>query len=601
VRRRSSASALLPQEQEGALRKLLVLQARQARRVPVPVLFAATVIAAVAYGHAPLFLILAWMGLVIVLQAVRWHGMTWLALRRHWSIQQRTRLAVALSALTGWVHGLSAAFFPDLGELERAVLTMVLIGLSAGAVATTVGSWRSLLAYVTPALGPLAVMWAVWPSNDYARWVTVVVAVLIVMFAAVVMLMGRDVHWMFLESYRIRLDQRRLNRDLRRALDQAEAANRAKTRFLASASHDLRQPMHTLSLFGAALSMRPLDERSRTLVGQLNASMQALSGLLNELLDVSKLDAGVVRAQPGSFNLSRLLAKLAGEYGSHARAKGLTLTVQCPDNACCLADALLLERLLRNLVDNAVKYTDRGTVHMAVHEEPGAWRIEVIDTGSGIPLAEQERVFEEFYQLGNPERDRARGLGLGLSIVRRIADLLGLQLQLHSIPGEGTSVALSVPATPTAEMAAAQVEDVPHRRLDGLRVLVVDDEEAVRQGMQALLEAHGCEVLLAGGTHEALALAHRVRPHLLLADFRLRGGDDGLQTVRAVRAVWPGLPAALISGDSAPARLRDAHEAGVRLLHKPVPASLLRQILEEARPSAGQEAPTDDAAHLPRA
>lgn len=257
------------------------------------------------------------------------------------------------------------------------------------------------------------------------------------------------------------------------------------------------------------------------------------------------------------------------------------MQLECPRDSYTATDPALLERLLRNLLSNALKYTESGSVSLACHRDADRWLLEVRDTGRGIPPAEQARVFEEFYQLDNPERDRSKGLGLGLAIVRRLCDLLEIELQMDSTPGVGTrfSLDLTVVQAQQSESGPKQTIAAPPA---GLRVLVVDDEEAVRLGMSSVLSEMGLVVRSADSSAGAVALLAEFEPQLVLADFRLRGDDDGLSTIRALRRQLPGLPALLISGDTAPSRLREARAAGVPLLHKPVAINDLRKAIAQA-------------------
>jgi CheY-like chemotaxis protein len=240
-------------------------------------------------------------------------------------------------------------------------------------------------------------------------------------------------------------------------------------------------------------------------------------------------------------------------------------------------------------VENAIKYTPAGEVSVRVAAAgPEHWALSVEDTGIGIPLAEHQRVFEEFYQLHNPERDRTRGLGLGLSIVRRLAQLLGIPIDLRSASGFGTRFELKVPRRDRAGSAgpeAARPFDAMHpgTSLQGTRVLVLDDEEAVRQGMETLLQAYGCEVRLAGSIAEALEHCEAMQPDIALVDLRLRGEENGIRAIeRLRRAAW--MPAILVSGDTAPDRIKEAHDAGIPLLHKPVaPQALYGSIEREVQ------------------
>ncbi|HRO57857.1 MAG TPA: ATP-binding protein [Burkholderiaceae bacterium] len=426
---------------------------------------------------------------------------------------------------------------------------------------------------------------------------------LILMFCLVLLGLARDAWAAFSESFAIRLDQVALNRQLHAALDDAETASRAKTRFLASASHDLRQPLHTLSLFGAALEMRPLDARSHEIARSMNEALQHLSSELDALLDVSKLDAGVVRVTPANIDVGRLLERIAAPYAETiGRTGGVSLDVDCEAGLIVRSDRSLLERVLRNLIDNAVKYTEKGSILVEARRRNGTVHVLIADTGVGIPDAEQTRIFEEFYQIGNRERDRRKGLGLGLSIVRRLTELLDIDMSLDSAPSRGSRFTLQIAAASPSQAPPAQIleTEAPHMALD---VLVIDDEPSIRLGMRTLLEGLGCRVELAASTEDALAAATERPPDLVLADLRLQDDDDGICAIQAIREIHPGTPAILVSGDTAPDRLRDADAAGIPMLHKPVPVDQLRQaiikVIEEGAVPGQEHAPGQRGGDVP--
>ena len=570
--------------------ELPALYHAQAWRVPLPVLMAALAVAALAFERAPWWLTSGWVLAVAAVLALRHMVIRTAHLRLELPIRWRLNAVAAVSALGGIVHGSSVMFWPHLGDLGRAVQSMFVLGLCAGSIATAFGYQRIVLAYLLPMLLPLGMSWALGLGAGLglgASGASAGVLLMFVLYGGLLTVLARDTFKLFRESFDAR--QR-----LQVALDAAESANRAKTRFLASASHDLRQPMHTLSLFSAALAMRPLDPRSQAIVSQMNVALQALSSQLDALLDVSKLDAGVVVAQPVNFSLDQMLRRLHGDYEPLAARKGLALQLSSFTAAVVHSDPVLLERVLRNLLDNAIKYTPAGVVTVVaskvVRGAAAGFELTLRDSGPGIAGAEHERVFEEFYQLGNPERDRRQGLGLGLSIVRRLAHLLELQLQMVSAPGQGTQFTLQLAAA-SAHLAAAAVPASALPSLQALDVLALDDEEAVRAAMQALLEGLGCTVRMAADTQSALALARERTPHIVLADLRLRGAEDGLLAVQALRQLQPGLAALLISGDTPPERLRQVHASGLTLLHKPVAMeTLVRAIWNELQAATQSEA-----------
>lgn len=561
--------------------ELLTLLARQAQRVPLSVFLACAMIGAFAWSKVPAPAIGGWLALVAIVLGVRRRILQRLPSMTSVHEAQRLRIATLLSVANGVAHGLSLGFFFLLPELERTLHTLVLLGLCAGAVGTTAGYRPVFAAYMLPTSGALVVAWAATPLVVSASWLEASMALLILLFCMVLLGMARDSWRAFEESFDIRLQQIALNDQLRVALEEAEAASRAKTRFLASASHDLRQPLHTLSLFGAALELRPLDPRSHEIARNMNEALQDLASELDSLLDISKLDAGVIRVVSSAFDVSRLLERVVHPYAANLAGTDVSLSTDLEPDLKVETDRLLLERILRNLVDNAAKYTDRGDVKVVARRHGEGVQITITDTGPGIPPEEHGRVFEEFYQLGNRERDRRKGLGLGLSIVRRLVDMLDITIRLESAPSQGTRFVLDLPLQTQGEAIDSEAMPVSSA-IAGLKILVIDDEASVRLGMKTLLEGLECRVTLAGGTTEAIVAVDRSRPDIVLADMRLRGDDNGLAAIRAIRARHPSVPALLISGDTAPDRLREAAAAGVSMLHKPVPVELLRRSISEA-------------------
>ncbi len=362
----------------------------------------------------------------------------------------------------------------------------------------------------------------------------------------------------------------------------AEAANRAKSQFLAAASHDLRQPLHALGLFAASLSDKVGDGELRGLTENISASVEALETLFNELLDVSKLDAGVIQPNLTAFPLHGVLDRLRVDYEPEARSKGVRLRI-VPTSARVYSDPVLLERILRNLIANAIRYTASGAVMVCCRHRRDSYTIEVRDSGIGIPADKLDRVFDEFYQIGNFERDRRKGLGLGLAIVRRIEHLLGYHVQVRSAVGRGTTFSFDVPRAhaETLERTAAP-RAAPVDTLRDKCVVVVDDEHAVLEGMTSLLTGWGCQVIAADSLREALGRIKRLAamPHAIIADYRLREGETGIEVIRSLqRTLGTHIPAMLITGDTATERLREVQESGIPQLHKPVAPAALRASL----------------------
>jgi signal transduction histidine kinase/ActR/RegA family two-component response regulator len=555
--------------------ELLGYLSRQALNVAFGVTLVTVVVLFFARA-APLWMSIGWAFTVAVVAVARIFVLRALPHRPASASPSRLNIVVALAALNGLAHGLCIFFWPFLTDLQKAMQTLIVTGLCTTSIVSGLGYMRAYVAYLVPTMGPTAAAWMLVVGGSGEPGSTGDAVAVFARFAgtaAFLLLLARDTFRRFLDAHHSR-------ERLRQALEVAEHANRAKTRFLASASHDLRQPMHTLSLFAAALTMRPLDNASREIARHIDTALQALSSQLDALLDVSKLDAGIVAVRASEFSAVQLLGRLVSEFEPAARRKGLRLDLEAPAEANVLSDPMLLERVLRNLVDNAIKYTPSGSIDLTIDADHDHWIVRVRDTGTGIPASEQKRVFEEFYQVGNPERDRTQGLGLGLSIVKRLGELLALDLSMRSTVGVGTVFEMRLPAVglvcgPPASSAAAT------SNLRGLSVLVVDDEEGVRLAMQTLFQGLGCQCSAVAGRETALEAARESRPDIVLADLRLRGNDDGIAVVHALRELHPDIPALLVSGDTAPERLRDAHVAALRLLHKPVPVDVLTKTIRE--------------------
>lgn len=372
--------------------------------------------------------------------------------------------------------------------------------------------------------------------------------------------------------------------ELRSKKEEAETATLAKSRFLAAASHDLRQPIHALGMFVARLAQLPHDRETRHLIANLEASVRAMQDLLDALLDISRLDADAVRVHLQSFPLGQLLEQLRGALLPVATDKGLRLRVRA--NALwVMSDPTLLHRILLNLVGNALRYTGQGGVLVGCRRSRGGshvW-IEIWDTGIGIAPQHQQQIFREFYQIGNPERDRSKGLGLGLNIVDRTARLLGHPLQLCSRPGRGTRFRIEVPlASPgSPDALPAAIEALPLDDVGGLRVLVIEDDRQSAQALRGLLDSWGCVVAVVEGLQGALTtVGGGFEPDLVLSDFRLRAGETGLRTLQRLRdALQRPIPACLMSGDTDPQLIQACRDAGLPLLHKPVRPAKLRTLM----------------------
>ncbi len=363
---------------------------------------------------------------------------------------------------------------------------------------------------------------------------------------------------------------------------QAEVANAAKSRFLAAASHDLRQPLQTLALLQALLAKNVEGEKARSLLARLDDTLGAMTSMLDTLLDVNQIEAGVVQPQISSFALNGVLDRLRDEFTYHAQAKNLRLHV-VPCNLFVSSDPRLLEQMLRNLLSNALKYTREGRVLLGCRPRGATISIEVWDTGIGIPEGEVGRVFEEYHQVDNPARERGRGLGLGLSIVKQLGDLLGHRVTVRSDHGRGSGFAVEVPLAPgAAPRRSAGIRPVPLAEQPGHRptVLVVEDDPDLREFLERSLREDGYEVVTAADGPSALQSVGKLAPGLLLADYNLPGGSSGLDLAAGLRqAFGHDLSVIILTGDTSAETKRDIAEQGHTQLNKPVkPHDLIRTI-----------------------
>ncbi|HWP18791.1 MAG TPA: ATP-binding protein [Burkholderiaceae bacterium] len=376
--------------------------------------------------------------------------------------------------------------------------------------------------------------------------------------------------------------------EMRRSRDEAIRANHSKTQFLAAASHDLRQPLHAMNLNIALLSTRLGQTAEAAFVERLKRSVGSLAELLNALLDVSQLDAGMIRPHLASVELDGLVRTVVDEFSAAAAQRGLTLEAGV-SHATVHTDPVLLGRMLRNLVSNAIKYTPSGgEVHIGFHAWGGRMDIAVSDTGEGIPPDQQQEVFEEFRQLGNPQRNPSLGLGLGLSIVKRMSALLDHPVRLESTPGEGTTVTVTVPLS-VSTAAPLPENHVP--LLQG-RVVLVEDDEMVAESTADVLRSWGLTVDVVGSGEEAF---QRLGSSAwvwdaVLADHRLPG-RSGLDVLLEVRQSHPEAIVALLTGDPGDARVAQARRTGLAVLEKPVRLERLSELLAPMAPRPGAEPP----------
>ena len=534
-----------------------------------------------------------WAGLLLGLSG--WRLWTVLAVRSRALDAREARARLRVAILHAWLSGglwggFGLVALPAVDPLASLVAAMVLTGLVGGATAVVSHLPSVYLPYTFLVVAPAAARLLLEDEASALRGA----GVLLVLFLLFCWSAARTTARSVMQSIELRLRNADLVRDLtdaqglaadlqRRtaeALERERTANRAKSRFVAAASHDLSQPLQSLRLQAGALRLRAEGGPLAPTAARIGESVTVLSELFGAILDLSQLESGTLEADPRPVALDALLTRLGDEFAPIARERGLNLDVGRTD-ATVLTDPVLLERVLRNLLANALRHTERGGVRLDVGESRGGRvRLRVIDTGPGIPPHQRERVFEEFVQLDGSARDRGEGIGLGLAIVRRAARLLDVELSLDEAPGGGTAVDLVLPVT-DAVPDGAPVPVAPPRppATDALTLLVIDDEADVRGAMVLYLESCGHAVLAVGSGDEALEALESsgLVPDGVVCDHRLRGGERGTDAIARVRARC-GAPvrAVLVTGDADAADRRDIRDSGLPVLVKPCdPADLL--------------------------
>ena len=383
-------------------------------------------------------------------------------------------------------------------------------------------------------------------------------------------------------------ERRQAQVELRRAREAADAANQAKSRFLATASHDLRQPLQTLALLNGAMRRSTLDPTLADALDQQDTAIDAMARLLNALLDISKLESGAIKPNVTDFTVATIFAQMRAEFAQLAAQKGLELMVESSEDSV-RSDPSLVSQVLRNLLSNAIKYTRQGWVQLRCQHQEQRVRLEVVDSGVGIPAADMPHIFEEFYQVGIAANSSRDGYGLGLAIVRRIVQLLDASLDVRSEPGKGSAFSVALPAAavgpvhPGAPGRERPGSAAAAREPAARRVLLVEDDPAVRHATQMLLRVAGYVTTAVSSRAEALAhVAGGPQLDMIIADYHLGPGETGLQVIGAVRAALDRpVKAVLVSGDTSSAVQRAQMDAQLRIASKPINADELLALLEE--------------------
>ncbi|MDR1994309.1 hybrid sensor histidine kinase/response regulator [Azonexus sp.] len=530
----------------------------------------------------------------LALRAVSWAVYIPLLIRRKPATlpEYQRWLNLYLQALLshGLTWGLAPWLFMPMQDFPLVLATTAVLIMMCGAGLNVVTPrWSTVLAFLLPPLLSLAAA-LLWHGHDMREYFLAFCTLLALVLG---LSSGRDHCRLLADSIRIRFENEALNKQLAEQVRAVQLANEEKNRFLAAASHDLRQPVHAIGMFGAVLENGLHDHPLHDNAQQLLRAVNMLGQSLDTMLDVSRLDAGLVTPTITATPLNPLFQTLNHIFIGKADEKALQLRIRATP-LWAQTDAQLLQRMLGNLIENALKYTTRGGVIVRARARGAHVWIDVVDTGIGIAPELQEQVFAEFYQIGNPGRDRSRGLGIGLSIVRRLSGLLDHPVWLHSRPGRGSRFRVVLPAAP-AGLLAAQGQGPPSVTMPRpgaqpiTHVLLVEDEDSIAHAMAELLRTHGITLTHAATPQQAEQLVTQSRANgppfdIAICDLRLADGADGLAlALKLSDPAGSALPTLLITGETAPEPLNRVRAAGLPVLFKPITAHVLLEALARVR------------------
>ena len=552
------------------------------------------IVVLVMWGIAPTALLLAWFGCVVAnnLMSLRLHYAAQSIAQGVARAPQRwANYSTYWMLCAGVIWGGGAVLMFPAAPLLQAFWLVLVNGIAAGVVAANAYHRPAQLAYLLPLLSPLTLRLLV--EGQYGGFEYLAIALGMALFLAFCLVQGRHQTRLIHDSVQMRFENLRLMDELRAQTIQADEARRVaersvrdKARFFAAASHDLRQPLHALGLFTAALRQTAPSVTQAPLIERIESGIDSLEALFHDLLDISRIDAGAVPVHLQATPLAALRDWVQANFAASAQHKGLRFAIRTSkglDDAWIHTDLSLLRRILANLLANAIRYTPQGSVALCLRRKQGMSTqllVEVRDSGIGIDPANHQGIFDEFMQVENPGRNRQLGSGLGLATVRRLAALLGAPIHLRSAAGRGATFSFALPTCAALPQTPVEAEArVTGDLLLGARIAIIDDDALVLEGVARSLQAWGAITICAADSAALLVqLIDQAPPTVLLTDWML-ASEDGLLAAERLTARYPGLQCILATADSSPERRALAQTHNLTLLIKPFQPARLRATL----------------------
>jgi signal transduction histidine kinase/CheY-like chemotaxis protein len=520
---------------------------------------------------------LIWFGMVLAVSIFNTLAFLYETKRRPLKPKRLIRLVMALLVLNSSVYSyLLFTFIPNGSPETVMLLVIVTTSLAAGSMALAAYSVRGFIAGCYPSM--IMLSYALFLQSEAVyQWLSMSMLMILLGLTW----FSRALSQTILRTSDLGYQNKSLIRELRTALIQTDESNRAKSVFLASASHDLRQPLHALGLLTETLGSTPMNSQQTELHEHMMSAVDSTRGMLDSLLNISKLDAGAISAQPKPFLVQSVFKKLESELAPIADE--YSLIYRSRDTiAAANSDAQIVELILRNLISNAIRYSDDGGLLVACRNRaPNRLVIEVWDTGIGVQENKIEEIFSEFKQLHNPERDSQKGFGLGLAIAQGLAKTINSNITVQSKLGRGSVFRFELNASD-----AQVIEDIPENsapiNFSGQSVVVIDDDSRVRASMKNLMLSWGCECVSVEDSIEGIQKLGSKRPDILLVDYRLRNGKTGREAIDEMRSHYQqNIPAIIITGDTGTHRIKDAQAVDALLLHKPASTKQLQRMMRK--------------------